>query len=88
MARKGQNPLKWIKQKEKPNDITITSIVHLPELAGFWMDGLKVLDKFFYSIRKNTGLPFDLMILDNVLYESFTYELLIYKCIESLFKKK
>ena len=65
MARKGQNPLKWIKQKEKPNDITITSIVHLPELAGFWMDGLKVLDKFFYSIRKNTGLPFDLMILDN-----------------------
>ena len=65
MAREGQNPLKWIHPKEKPCNVTITSIVHLPELTGFWKDGIKVLDKFFYSIRKSTEIPFDLMILDN-----------------------
>ena len=65
MARDGQNPLKWIDIKEKPAKITVTSIVHLPELDGFWENGMEVLDKFFHSIRNNTEQNFDLMILDN-----------------------
>ena len=61
----GQNPLKWIKSDEKPSQITIVTVVHIPELSGFWKDALLVLEKSIDSLYENTSKPFDFMVLDN-----------------------
>ena len=53
MSRIGQNPLKWIKSDEDPRKITIVTVVHIPELAGFWNDALSVLEK---SIKQKKHL--------------------------------
>ena len=34
-------------------------------LEGYWKDGLKVLELCVWSMRESTGVPFDLMVLDN-----------------------
>ena len=65
MSRIGQNPLKWIKSDEAPRKITIVTVVHIPELSGFWNDALSVLEKSINSLNANTSKPFDLMVLDN-----------------------
>ena len=65
MSRIGQNPLKWIKSDEKPSQITIVTVVHIPELSGFWKDALLVLEKSIDSLYENTSKPFDFMVLDN-----------------------
>ena len=65
MSRIGQNPLKWIKSNEEPRKITIVTVVHIPELSGFWKDALSVLEKNINSLCANTSKPFDFMVLDN-----------------------
>ena len=65
MSRIGQNPLKWIKSDEKPRGITIVTVIHIPELSGFWKDALLVLEKSIDSLYENTSKPFDFMVLDN-----------------------
>ena len=62
MSRIGQNPLKWIKSDEAPRKITIVTVVHIPELSGFWNDALSVLEKSINSLYASTSKPFDLMV--------------------------
>lgn len=65
MPRIGQNPLKWTPVNRHPERITITTVVYIPELTGFWANALDILRLCFDSLYENTALPFDLMVLDN-----------------------
>jgi len=67
MARKGLNPLKidgkYIKLKYKP--ITITTVVYIPMLEGYWAESLNVLKLFFSSLFSSTSIPFDMFVFVN-----------------------
>ena len=68
MPRIGRHPLKEKKIKEtisQPNDITITTIVYIPSLDGYWKNSFDVLKLFFQSLKENTSQSYDLMVLDN-----------------------
>ena len=65
MARIGQNPLKWINESENVKEITVITIVHIPELSGFWKNSLDVLKMCFDSLIQNTEESFDFMVWDN-----------------------
>ena len=65
MPRVGQNPMKWLEADNKPQRITVTTVVHIPVLEDYWAQGLDVLKLCLASLRENTGHPFDLMVLDN-----------------------
>jgi glycosyltransferase involved in cell wall biosynthesis len=63
--RKGQNPAKSAKSVAKPERITIALLNYIPFLSGFYAETLDVLKVSLESMRKDAGLPFDLMIFDN-----------------------
>ena len=63
--RKGQNPAKSVKSVAKPERITVAVLTYLPFLSGFYEEGLDVLKVSLESMRKDAGLPFDLMVFDN-----------------------
>ena len=63
--RKGQNPAKSVKTVAKPERITVAVLTYLPFLSGFYAEGLDVLKVSLESMRKDAGLPFDLMVFDN-----------------------
>ena len=65
MARLGQNPLKWISENDRVEDVTVITIVHIPELSGFWKNSLDVLKVCFNSLIENTKESFDLIVWDN-----------------------
>ena len=84
MPRIGQNPLKWIEIGVKPNRITIVTIVHIPELSGFWKNSLEVLKLCFQSLYANTSHSFDLMVLDNGSCDEVKQFLLDYQKINKI----
>jgi len=57
--------MKWLQPTSQPRRITVTTIVHIPEVKDFWADSLEVLKLCFQSLHENTGQPFDLMVVDN-----------------------
>ncbi|MBL8050100.1 MAG: glycosyltransferase family 2 protein [Anaerolineales bacterium] len=63
--RKGQNPAKAVKEVAKPERITVALLNYIPFLSGFYAETLDVLKVSLESMRKDAGLPFDLMIFDN-----------------------
>lgn len=63
--RKGQNPAKFVKEVAKPERITVALLNYIPFLSGFYAETLDVLKVSLESMRKDAGLPFDLMIFDN-----------------------
>jgi glycosyltransferase involved in cell wall biosynthesis len=63
--RKGQNPAKFVKDVAKPQRITVALLNYIPFLSGFYAETLDVLKVSLESMRKDAGLPFDLMIFDN-----------------------
>lgn len=63
--RKGQNPAKFVKQVAKPERITVALLNYIPFLSGFYAETLDVLKVSLDSMRKDAGLPFDLMVFDN-----------------------
>ncbi|MBL8098009.1 MAG: glycosyltransferase family 2 protein [Anaerolineales bacterium] len=63
--RKGQNPAKFVKDVAKPQRITVALLNYIPFLSGFYAETLNVLKVSLDSMRKDAGLPFDLMIFDN-----------------------
>ena len=63
--RKGQNPAKSAKTVAKPERITAALLNYIPFLSGFYAETLDVLKVSLESMRKDAGLPFDLMIFDN-----------------------
>jgi glycosyltransferase involved in cell wall biosynthesis len=63
--RKGQNPAKFVKDVARPERITVALLNYIPFLSGFYAETLDVLKVSLESIRKDAGLPFDLMVFDN-----------------------
>ncbi|GMV35346.1 glycosyltransferase family 2 protein [Chloroflexi bacterium CFX5] len=63
--RKGQNPAKFVKDVAKPERITVALLNYIPFLSGFYAETLNVLKVCMDSMRKDAGLPFDLMVFDN-----------------------
>jgi len=63
--RKGQNPAKFIKDVAHPQRITAALLNYIPFLSGFYAETLDVLKVCLESMRKEAGLPFDLMVFDN-----------------------
>lgn len=57
--------MKWIDENHQPHNITITTIVHIPYLGGYWEYSLDVLEICINSISAGMRLPFDLMVFDN-----------------------
>lgn len=67
MPRTGKHPLKRAAQSYEHHhrQITVTTVIHIPMLAGYWAESLDVLRLFFESLYASTALPFDLMVFDN-----------------------
>jgi hypothetical protein len=63
--RKGQNPAKFVKDVSRPERITVALLNYIPFLSGFYAETLDVLKACLESMRKDAGLPFDLMVFDN-----------------------
>ena len=63
--RKGQNPAKFVKDVARPQRITVALLNYIPFLSGFYLETLDVLNACMESMRKDAGLPFDLMVFDN-----------------------
>jgi glycosyltransferase involved in cell wall biosynthesis len=63
--RKGQNPAKFVKDVARPERITVALLNYIPFLSGFHAETLDVLKVCLESMRKDAGLPFDLMVFDN-----------------------
>ncbi|CAG0980971.1 hypothetical protein ANAEL_01744 [Anaerolineales bacterium] len=63
--RKGQNPAKFVKNVARPERITVALLNYIPFLSGFYAETLDVLKVSLESMRKDAGLPFDLMVFDN-----------------------
>ncbi len=63
--RKGQNPAKSVKEVIRPQRVTVALLNYIPFLSGFYAETLDVLKVSLESMRKDAGLPFDLMIFDN-----------------------
>ncbi|OIN95328.1 MAG: hypothetical protein AUJ21_03370 [Anaerolineae bacterium CG1_02_58_13] len=63
--RKGQNPAKFVKDVARPERITVALLNYIPFLSGFYAETLDVLKACLESMRKDAGLPFDLMVFDN-----------------------
>src|SRR5258707_6704852 len=63
--RKGQNPAKFVNQVARPEQITVALLNYIPFLSGFYAETLDVLKVCLDSMRKDPGLPFDLLVFDN-----------------------
>ncbi len=63
--RKGQNPAKFVSTVAKPERITVAVLNYIPFLSGFYAEALDVLKVSLESMRREPGLPFDLMVFDN-----------------------
>lgn len=63
--RKGQNPAKFVKDVSRPERVTVALLNYIPFLSGFYAETLDVLKVSLESVRKDAGLPFDLMVFDN-----------------------
>jgi glycosyltransferase involved in cell wall biosynthesis len=63
--RKGQNPAKFVKDVARPQRITVALLNYIPFLSGFYAETLDVLRACLESMKKDPGLPFDLMVFDN-----------------------
>lgn len=57
--------MKWLLPTCQPRRITVTTVIHIPELKDFWAESLEVLKLCLQSLHENTGQPFDLMAFDN-----------------------
>jgi hypothetical protein len=62
---RGRNPLKKIAKQGHPLPVTLTTVVYIPELAGYWEHSLSTLKLCLASLVNNSGPAFDLMVFDN-----------------------
>lgn len=71
--RIGENPTKFVRKHQHlatipvkvPEKITACTVTYVPNLIGYYEDGLNILRLTLRALRKNTSLPFDLMVFDN-----------------------
>ena len=62
---KRPNPAKFVKDVARPERITVALLNYIPFLSGFYAETLDVLKACLESMRRDAGLPFDLMVFDN-----------------------
>ncbi len=66
MPRIGQNPAKLVRGVHQPARITLTTVVHIPELSGFWSQSLEVLKLCLTSMAATSaGVECEIVVLDN-----------------------
>lgn len=65
MARVGINPARNRVTAYRPSRVTVTMLVYVPYLEGYFRDRLEVLKLSLTSLIKHTDLPYDLMVMDN-----------------------
>ena len=63
--RVGQNPAKYIKEVEKPAQVTVAVLNYIPFMSGFYAESLDVLKVTISSIIENTEGNYDLLVFDN-----------------------
>jgi glycosyltransferase involved in cell wall biosynthesis len=63
--RVGQNPVKSIESIAQPAPVTVVVISHIPFLAGYYAQSLKVMQRCLGSIRAHTEGDYDVMVFDN-----------------------
>ena len=63
--RKGQNPAKFVKDVARPQRITAAVLNYVPFLSGYYAEALDVLKVSLESMRRDAGLPFDLLVFDS-----------------------
>lgn len=57
--------MRWAKRLPPACPVTLTTMVHVPALEGYWSESLGVLDLSLESLRRTTPPPFELAVLDN-----------------------
>ncbi len=62
---KRSKPCQVRQRRCRPERITVALLNYIPFLSGFYAETLDVLKVSLESMRKDAGLPFDLMIFDN-----------------------
>lgn len=75
MPRHGKNPMGWSRGLAPPAPVTLTTIVFIPELAGYWAEGLDVLKLCLDSLRATAPSSAELLVLDNGSCEEVRSEL-------------
>ncbi len=65
MPRHGKNPMHLTRRLAPPAPLTLATVVHVPELHGFWSGSLEVLKLCLASLRASAAPPFELLVLDN-----------------------
>jgi glycosyltransferase involved in cell wall biosynthesis len=65
MPRIGQNPMKMTRRSYSPSEVSVCTLVYIPELTTYWSGALEVLKASLATIRANSGTDFDLIVLDN-----------------------
>ena len=63
--RVGQNPAKFIDKVAQPQNITVAIVTYIPFLGSYYAKSLDLLKVCLDSLRKNTDLPYDLLVFDN-----------------------
>ncbi|MBK6846068.1 MAG: glycosyltransferase family 2 protein [Proteobacteria bacterium] len=65
MPRVGQNPLKKLDRRFEAQEVSVCTLVYIPQLDGYWEQSFDVLKLCLGSLRAHTATPFDLVVLDN-----------------------
>jgi glycosyltransferase involved in cell wall biosynthesis len=65
MPRLGQNPAKFIGTVARPAAVTVAILNYLPDLSGFFSQGLEVLKLCLGSLWENTETEHDVLVFDN-----------------------
>lgn len=65
MSRIGTNPARKKVMQFKPKEITVAIMVYIPNLEGYFKHRLNIFKLCLASLRANTRIPFDLIVLAN-----------------------
>ncbi len=67
MPRIGRHPLKikGLQDENLHQALTVGTIVHIPQLDGYWKYSFDVLKSFFAGLFSTVKSPFDMMVFDN-----------------------
>lgn len=63
--RLGQNPAKFVDKVAQTQRITVAIVTYIPFLGSYYAQSLEVLKVCLDSLKKNTDLPYDLLVFDN-----------------------
>jgi len=65
MPRVGHNPMKLTRRSFVPSEVSVCTLVYIPELTTYWAGAMDVLRACLETIQANSGDDFDLIVFDN-----------------------